>query len=76
VQEGIAPAIDVAKAQRAVGLNVHASPLLFGNRRIIFERTSALGLPVMYQWPAKFALNALGLTVPLTLLARADEVVE
>jgi putative tryptophan/tyrosine transport system substrate-binding protein len=28
-----------------------ATPLLFNNRRIIFERTAALGLPAIYQWP-------------------------
>jgi putative ABC transport system substrate-binding protein len=49
--EEIAPAIDAAKASGATGLNVLASPLLNNNRRIIFERTTALGLPAMYQWP-------------------------
>ena len=49
--EEIAPAIDAAKASGAAGLNVLPSPLLFGNRRIIFERVAALGLPAMYQWP-------------------------
>jgi putative tryptophan/tyrosine transport system substrate-binding protein len=49
--EEIAPAIDAAKASDVAGLNVLASPLLFTNRRIIFERAAALGLPAMYQWP-------------------------
>jgi putative ABC transport system substrate-binding protein len=47
----IAPAIEAAKAAGAGGLNVLASVLLFINRRIIFERTAALGLPAIYQWP-------------------------
>jgi len=49
--EEIAPAIEAAKASGAAGLNVLASPLLFGKQRIILERTAALGLPAMYQWP-------------------------
>ena len=49
--EEIVPAIDAAKAAGAVGLVVLASPVLFSNRQIIFERTRALGLPAMYQWP-------------------------
>jgi putative ABC transport system substrate-binding protein len=53
--EEIAPAIDAAKASGVAGLNVLASPL-FGalasaNSRLILERTAALGLPAMYQWP-------------------------
>jgi putative ABC transport system substrate-binding protein len=28
-----------------------ASALLFNNRQIIFERSAALRLPAMYQWP-------------------------
>jgi putative ABC transport system substrate-binding protein len=47
----IAPAIDAAKASGAAGLNVLATPLFYANRRIIFERTAALGLPTIYQWP-------------------------
>lgn len=47
----IAPAIEAAKASGAAGLNVLGSALLFGNRRVIFERTAALGLPAIYQWP-------------------------
>ncbi|HEX5318481.1 MAG TPA: ABC transporter substrate-binding protein [Stellaceae bacterium] len=47
----IAPAIEAAKAAGARGLNVMGSALLFGNRKAIFERTAALGLPAIYQWP-------------------------
>lgn len=47
----IAPAIEAVKASGAAGLNVLGSALLFGNRRVIFERTAALGLPAIYQWP-------------------------
>lgn len=49
--EEIAPAIDAAKSAGAAALNVLATPLLFSNRRIIFERAAALRLPGMYQWP-------------------------
>jgi ABC-type uncharacterized transport system substrate-binding protein len=123
----IAPALEAAKAAGAAGVNVLGSALLFGNRSVIFERTAALGLPAIYQWPEnaseggligygpsitrilgeqlsrlavkllrgavpadlpveqpdKFELvinlkvaKALGLAVPQSLLARADEVIE
>jgi len=49
--EQIVGAIDVAKAAGALGLNVLASPLLFAQRQLIIERTTALRLPAMYQWP-------------------------
>jgi len=49
--EEIKPAIDAAKASGAAGLNVLASPVLFVNRRLIFERAAALHLPAIYQWP-------------------------
>ncbi|HWD57543.1 MAG TPA: ABC transporter substrate-binding protein [Stellaceae bacterium] len=47
----IGPAIEAAKNTGAQGLNVLGSALLFGNRRVIFERTAALRLPAIYQWP-------------------------
>jgi putative ABC transport system substrate-binding protein len=49
--EEIGPAIDAAKNSGAAALNVLATPLLFNNRRGIFERAIALRLPAMYQWP-------------------------
>jgi putative ABC transport system substrate-binding protein len=49
--EEIGAAIDAAKASGAEGLNVLATPLFFNNRKILFERTLALRLPAMYQWP-------------------------
>jgi putative tryptophan/tyrosine transport system substrate-binding protein len=123
----IAPAIETAKSLGAAGLNVLGSALLFGNRKVIFERTATLGLPAIYQWPEnaregglvgygpsitriygeqmsrlaakilhgakpadlpvehpdKYELvfnqkvaTALGLQVPPTLLAEADEIIE
>lgn len=47
----IVPAIAAAKNSGAAALNVLATPLLFSNRRVIFERAAALRLPAMYQWP-------------------------
>jgi ABC-type uncharacterized transport system substrate-binding protein len=49
--EEIAPAIDAAKAAGAQALNVLASPFLRANEQVIFERTAALNLPAIYQWP-------------------------
>jgi putative ABC transport system substrate-binding protein len=49
--EQIASAVDSAKASGSAALNVLATPLFFNNRQIIFERTAALGLPAIYQWP-------------------------
>lgn len=49
--DDIAPAIAAAKTEGADGLNVLGSALLFGNRQVIFERTAALALPAIYQWP-------------------------
>jgi putative ABC transport system substrate-binding protein len=49
--EEIAAAINAAKEEGAGALNVLASPLFFNNRPIIFERTAALELPAIYQWP-------------------------
>jgi putative ABC transport system substrate-binding protein len=47
----IVPAINSAKESRAEALNVLATPLLFRNRRVIFERVAQLRLPAIYQWP-------------------------
>jgi putative ABC transport system substrate-binding protein len=30
---------------------VLATPLFFNNRKIVYDRTAALNLPAMYQWP-------------------------
>jgi len=49
--EEIAAAVDSAKAAGAAALNVLATPLFFNNRHIIFERTTAVRLPAIYQWP-------------------------
>ncbi len=47
----IASAIDAAKTSGVAALNVLATPLLFNNRRVIFERATASGMPAIYQWP-------------------------
>lgn len=47
----IAPAIDAAGASGAQGLNVLASSLFNANQQLIRDRTAALKLPAMYQWP-------------------------
>jgi putative tryptophan/tyrosine transport system substrate-binding protein len=53
VAEGkeIADTIDTAKASGASALNILASPMFFGNRRLIIDRAAALRLPAIYQWP-------------------------
>jgi putative tryptophan/tyrosine transport system substrate-binding protein len=49
--ETIVTAIEAAQASGAQALNVLAAPLLDANRRPIIERTTALKLPAIYQWP-------------------------
>jgi putative ABC transport system substrate-binding protein len=123
--ERVGPTIDEAKRLGAA-LNVLSSPILNDRRRDIYERTTALRLPTMHQWPenakegaligygprltqlfrqlarqlikvlqgtkpsdvpveqpttVELAINlktakTLGITFPLTLLGRADEVIE
>jgi len=57
--EEIAPAIDAAKKSGATALNALATPLLFNNGRVIFERVATLRLPAMYQWPEMAAAGGL-----------------
>jgi putative ABC transport system substrate-binding protein len=49
----LAPDTTTCRVRRidAAGLAVLASPILFANRRLIFERATALRLPATYQWP-------------------------
>jgi len=49
--EQIAPAMDKAKASGATALNVLSAPLFSFNRRVVIERSAALGLPAIYEWP-------------------------
>jgi putative ABC transport system substrate-binding protein len=49
--EEIGSAIDAAQAAGATALNVLASPILHNNRKIILDRSAALRLPAIYQWP-------------------------
>jgi ABC-type uncharacterized transport system substrate-binding protein len=49
--ERIVPEIEEAKRQGAEALNVLASPVLVARRFDIFERTTALRLPAIYQSP-------------------------
>lgn len=124
--EQIAPSLSKAKKAGAEAVNVLASPMLYLNRSIIFDRMRELRLPAVYQWPemaaeggfiaygprftdtfrqrarillkilsgvrpaeipveqpTKFELvinvkvaKTLELTIPPSLLARADEVIE
>ena len=48
--EEITAAIDTAKASGAAALNVLSSPILYGNRQLIFDRVAALRLPAIYPW--------------------------
>jgi putative tryptophan/tyrosine transport system substrate-binding protein len=49
--EQIALAMDKAKASPATALNIMSGPLFSFHRRIVIERSAALGLPAIYQWP-------------------------
>jgi putative tryptophan/tyrosine transport system substrate-binding protein len=49
--EQISPAMDEAKASRATALCVMSGALFSFHRRIVIERSAALGLPAIYQWP-------------------------
>ena len=49
--EMIIPAIEQAKVSNAAALNVMASPLLNAQRQAIIQRTAALRLPAIHQWP-------------------------
>jgi putative ABC transport system substrate-binding protein len=47
----IAATIERAQTAGATALNVLASPILNANRKIILDRSAALRLPAIYQWP-------------------------
>ena len=51
--EQIVPTMDKAKERGATALNVLSAPLFSFNRRIVFERAAALGLPAIYEFPEK-----------------------
>ncbi len=124
--EEVTAAIDAAQTAGATAINLLASPILNASRKIVVDRSAALRLPVIYQWPetaeegglvaygprfdkvfrqlarqlvkvlrgekpadipveqpTEFELvvnlntaKALGLTVPPSILGRAEEVIE
>jgi putative tryptophan/tyrosine transport system substrate-binding protein len=49
--EQIAPMMEKTKASGAAALNVLSAPLFSFNRRIVIERSAALRLPAIYEWP-------------------------
>ena len=49
--EEIVPAIGMAQASGVQAFNVLASPFFNANQQLILERTAALELPAIYQWP-------------------------
>jgi len=75
----IGAAVDTAQAAGATALNVLASPDLNTNRKIILDRTAALRLPAMYQWPEtaqEGGLAAYGPRLATTNRMRARQVVK
>jgi putative ABC transport system substrate-binding protein len=55
----IAPGLKAARDAGAEGVNILGSPMLFTARRTMFDATSALRLPTVYQWPEGAAEGAL-----------------
>jgi putative ABC transport system substrate-binding protein len=49
--EEIVSAVDAAHAAGAAGLNAMASVMINANRQVIIDRTAALRLPAIYQFP-------------------------
>ena len=49
--EEVAVAIETAAASGVGALNVLSSPLLYANRKLIVQRSAALRLPAIYEWP-------------------------
>ena len=47
----ILPVMDQIGASGAAAINVLASNLAFSNRRVLIERSTALRLPAIYEWP-------------------------
>ena len=77
--EEIGAAVDTAQAAGATAVNVLASPDLNTNRKIILDRTAALRLPAMYQWPEtaqEGGLAAYGPRLATTNRMRARQVVK
>jgi ABC-type uncharacterized transport system substrate-binding protein len=50
-REEIVSAIDVARAAGVAALNVMASVVINANRQVVIDRTAALGMPAIYQFP-------------------------
>jgi putative tryptophan/tyrosine transport system substrate-binding protein len=46
----IPDALEAAKASGAAAINVLSSPVLYGNRQIIIQRTATLRLPAIYHF--------------------------
>jgi putative tryptophan/tyrosine transport system substrate-binding protein len=72
--EEIVAAIDAAKASGAAALNVLASPVLYGARRIIMQRAAALRLPAIYQFPEEAKEDGFAAYGPSFLLLYRDMV--
>jgi len=49
--EDISPVMDQIKASGATAVNVMSSILASSNRKLLFERATALRLPAIYEWP-------------------------
>jgi putative tryptophan/tyrosine transport system substrate-binding protein len=51
--EHIGIAVEAAKNSGAEALNVLSSAFLYANRHLIIERTAALRIPAIYEWPTE-----------------------
>ena len=47
----IVPALDQVRASGSTAVNILSSPMFSATRRLLIERTTALRLPAIFEWP-------------------------